>query len=835
MTNKFSFRVQQVMQFSREEAMRLGHDSIRSEHLLLGILRLAEGMAIRIISSHGCDPDELRETLEETSGSNISTMKLGNIPFSKRADRCLRLSYVEAKNYNSEIIGTEHLLLALAKVHEGLASQVMVGFNISYESIKAELDANMDQPDKRQSRGDFAKSEKSKTPILDHYSRDLTQLARADELDPIIGRNKEIARVAQILSRRKKNNPVLIGDPGVGKTAIVEGLALRIVQQMVSPILFNKRVVMLDLGALVAGTKYRGQFEERIKSIITELEKNRHVIIFLDELHTIVGAGSASGSLDASNMFKPALARGELQCIGATTLDEYRQYIEKDGALERRFQKILVEPPSVKETIDILNGLKGAYEAHHSVFYTEEAINAAVHLSDRYISDRFLPDKALDVIDETGSRTRLNNVTIPVAIIELEKETERLRRLKEDLVRNQEYEKAAQVRDLKRKLDDSLIRERDTWEKSTRQKPVKIGPDQVAEVVAMMTGIPVTRVVVSESERLLNLEEELGRHIIGQHKAINSIAKSVRRNRTGLNRRNRPIGSFVFLGPSGVGKTETARALARFLFEDPKSLIRVDMSEYMEKFNVSRLIGAPPGYVGYDEGGQLSERVRRKPYSIVLLDEIEKAHPDIFNVLLQVLDDGSLTDGTGRTVDFRNTILIMTSNVGSKEASKSSDFGFVDDADVDDVDYLNMSKRMKNIMKDVFRPEFINRVDEVIVFRHLTRDNVNTILDMNIADVQDRLGDLGVKLEISPAVKDYILDKGFNQENGARLIQRTVEKYIENPIAEDLLREKFVKGTIIQTVMRRGKIEFNSREDRAKATDIKEIQMPTKPSTTEQS
>lgn len=829
MTNKFSFRVQQVMQFSREEAMRLGHDSIGSEHLLLGIIRLGEGMAMRIITSHGCEAEELRETLEETSGSNSSTMKLGNIPFSKRADRCLRLSYIEAKNYSSEIIGTEHLLLALAKVQEGLASQVMIGFNISYESIKAELENSVDQPEKQPARGEQVKPDKSKTPVLDHYSRDLTQLARSEELDPIIGRDKEIERVAQILSRRKKNNPVLIGDPGVGKTAIVEGLALRIVEQCVSPILFNKRVVMLDLGALVAGTKYRGQFEERIKSIITELEKNRHVIIFLDELHTIVGAGSASGSLDASNMFKPALARGELQCIGATTLDEYRQFIEKDGALERRFQKILVEPPSVDETVDILNGLKESYEKHHSVFYTDEAIKAAVHLSDRYITDRFLPDKALDVIDETGSRTRLNNVSVPNSIVNLEKETERLRKLKEDLVRNQEYEKAAQVRDLKRKQDDSLIKERDAWEKSTRKKPVKIEQDQVAEVVAMMTGIPVTRVVVSESERLLNIESELGKHIIGQMKAITSIAKSVRRNRTGLNRRNRPIGSFVFLGPSGVGKTETARALARFLFDDPKALIRVDMSEYMEKFNVSRLIGAPPGYVGYDEGGQLSERVRRKPYSIVLLDEIEKAHPDIFNVLLQVLDDGSLTDGTGRTVDFRNTILIMTSNVGSKEASKSHDFGFVEDSAEEDIDYLNMSEKMKNIMKDVFRPEFINRVDEVIVYRHLTREDVNTILDMNILDVQSRLDEMGVKLEVSKAVINYILDKGYDQQNGARLIQRVVEKYLENPIAENLLREKFVEGTVIQASMRDGEIKFNTQQKIASA-DLEEASVSTKTS-----
>ncbi len=728
MTNKFSFRVQQVLQYSREEALRLGHDAIGTEHLLLGILRLGEGMAIRILTNLGCDPDEIRETLEETAGSQATTLKIGNIPFTKRAERALKASYLEGRNYHSEIIGTEHLLLALAKDEEGLSSQVLNSFNITYEAIKNELDNILREGSGSSRRSEAQVMEKSRTPVLDHYSRDLTKLAREDELDPIIGRDKEIERVAQILSRRKKNNPVLIGDPGVGKTAIVEGLALRIVDRRVSPILYNKRVVMLDLGALVAGTKYRGQFEERVKSIINELEKNRDVIIFLDELHTIVGAGSASGSLDASNMFKPSLARGELQCIGATTLNEYRQHIEKDGALERRFQKVLIDPPTIDETINILNGLKDRYEEHHNVRYTSEAIESAVHLSDRYITDRFLPDKALDVIDEAGSRARLMNITIPESILELEKESEQLGKLKEELVRRQEYEKAAQVRDTKKRLDETLFAERERWEKSSREKPVEIGSDQVAEVVAMMTGIPVTRVVVSESARLLNLEKELAKRIIGQDQAIRAIAKAIRRNRTGLNQRNRPIGSFIFLGPSGVGKTETARVLTEFLFEDPKALIRVDMSEYMEKFNVSRLIGAPPGYVGYDEGGQLSERVRRKPYSIVLIDEIEKAHPDVFNILLQVLDDGVLTDGSGRAVDFKNTILIMTSNLGTREAVKAHGFGFGETENPEEEDYARMSEKMTGIMKELFRPEFLNRVDEVVVFRSLTRDNIYTCL-----------------------------------------------------------------------------------------------------------
>ena len=810
MNNKFSFRVHQVLQYSREEAIRLGHDAIGTEHLLLGILRLGEGMAIRLLSALGCEPAELQETLEETTGSGSSAVKIGNIPFTKRAERALKVSYLEAKTYNCDVMGTEHLLLALAKDEEGLAAQVLNGFSVNYDTIKNELNNVLRDSGGGTQRGEVSTPEKSKTPVLDHFSRDLTKLAREDKLDPIIGRDREIERVAQVLSRRKKNNPVLIGDPGVGKTAIVEGLALRIVQQRVSPILFNKRVVMLDLGALVAGTKYRGQFEERVKGIINELEKSRDVIIFLDELHTIVGAGSASGSLDASNMFKPALSRGELQCIGATTLNEYRQYIEKDGALERRFQKVLVDPPSVEETIAILEGLKERYERHHSVTYTPEAIRSAVHLADRYITDRFLPDKALDVMDETGSRARMTHVTIPDRILNLEKDCDRLTRLKEDLVKKQEYEKAAHVRDQKKQLDELLSHEREIWERSTREKPVLLDSDQVAEVVAMMTGIPVSRVLVSESERLLKIEETLSHKIVGQRDAIAAIARSIRRNRTGLNNRNRPIGSFIFLGPSGVGKTETARVLAEFLFEDVRALIRVDMSEYMEKFNVSRLIGAPPGYVGYDEGGQLSERVRRKPYSVVLLDEIEKAHPDVFNILLQVLDSGQLTDGTGRTVDFKNTILIMTSNLGTREAGKSQGFGFGEGGAGGEADYRAMADKMTGIMKDLFRPEFLNRIDETVVFRPLSRESALEILDIYLAEVSRRLHEQGMTLTVSPEVKEHLVNDGFSLETGARRLRRSVEKLLEDPLAEEILRGSIRHGAIVETVLKDGAVTFEA-------------------------
>lgn len=812
MANRFSFRVHQVLQYSREEAIRLGHDAIGTEHLLLGILRLGEGMAVRLLTSLGCDVDDLRDALEETAGTGSTTLKIGNIPFTKRAETVLRASYLEGKNYNSEIIGTEHLLLALLKDEESLAAQVLQSFSIGYDGLKSEFENILREGNPTVGHTAPPPAEKSKTPVLDHYSRDLTSLARQNQLDPIIGREREIERVAQILSRRKKNNPVLIGDPGVGKTAIVEGLALRIVERKVSPVLFNKRVVMLDLGALVAGTKYRGQFEERVKAIINELEKNRDVIIFLDELHTIVGAGSASGSLDASNMFKPALARGELQCIGATTLNEYRQFIEKDGALERRFQKVMVDPPSLQETVEILEGLKEKYEIHHNVLYSDAALQAAVRLSDRYITDRFQPDKSLDVIDEVGSRARLMNVTIPEHLLTMEKEAERLRQLKDELVRKQEYERAAQIRDKKKQIDGNIVKEKEKWENNSRENPVEINTDAVAEVVAMMTGIPVTRVVISESERLLNIEKHISKKIIGQNEAITAIAKAIRRNRTGLNQRNRPIGSFIFLGPSGVGKTETARVLAEFLFEDSKALIRVDMSEYMEKFNVSRLIGAPPGYVGYDEGGQLSERVRRKPYSIVLLDEIEKAHPDIFNVLLQVLDEGHLTDGSGRSVDFRNTIIIMTSNAGTREALNSRSFGFSEKSD-DTQNYKEMAEKMTGIMKEIFRPEFLNRIDETIVFHKLTKEHINSILELYLESVTQKMFEQGITMKISNSVKEYIVEQGYSETTGARLLQRTVEKLLEDPLAEEMLRENITPGSLIQINLRKGEIVFTNSEN----------------------
>lgn len=791
MNSKFSFRAQQVLHIAHKEAIRLGHDAVGSEHLLLGILNLGEGDALRLLNGLGINHDDLRETIEESTQGYQSTVQVAKVTFTKHAERVIKQSHTEGRNYDSNIIATVHLLLALAKDEDGLASQILAGFNITYQRIRNELDKTLKTRQNPSEKGAATPAkEKSKTPVLDHYTRDLTQMAKDNELDPIIGREKEIERVAQILSRRKKNNPVLIGEPGVGKTAIVEGLALRIQEQKVSPILYNKRVVVLDIGSMVAGTKYRGQFEERVKAIIKELEKNRDVIIFIDELHTIVGAGSASGSLDASNMFKPSLARGELQCIGATTLTEYRQHIEKDGALERRFQKVTVDPPTVEETIAILEGLKEKYEEHHNVKYTPEAIRAAVQLADQYISDRFQPDKSLDVLDETGSRIRLTHVTVPSRILELEEESDQLQMRKEDYVRNQEYEKAARLRDEKRKLDELLSEERLSWERSNRAKPVMVSEDEIAEVVSMMTGIPVQRVALSESKRLLDIENEISKKIIGQEKAIEVVAKSIRRNRTGLNKRHRPIGSFIFLGPSGVGKTETARVLAEFLFEDPKALIRVDMSEYGEKFNVSRLIGAPPGYVGYDEGGQLSEKVRRKPYSVVLLDEIEKAHPDTFNTLLQVLDAGQITDGSGHVVDFSNTILIMTSNIGTREAAKNrGGFGFQEDAsEQDDGDHNQMSEKMTKIMKDMLRPEFLNRVDDVIVYRRLNEANAHDILEIYLDEVRAQLQERRVELVIGQDVKDLIVKDGFDRLTGARSLRRSMERLLEDPLSEEILR-----------------------------------------------
>lgn len=644
---------------------------------------------------------------------------------------------------------------------------------------------------------------KSKTPVLDHFGRDLTKLAHESKLDPIIGRDKEIERVAQILSRRKKNNPVLIGEPGVGKTAIVEGLALRIIEQKVSPVLFNKRVIALDLGAMVAGTKYRGQFEERVKSVLKEIEKNPDIVIFIDELHTIVGAGSASGSLDASNMFKPALARGELQCIGATTLKEYRESIEKDGALERRFQKLMVDPPSRDETIRILKGLKENYEQHHGVRYSDDAIEQCVFLADRYITDRFLPDKAIDVLDETGSRMRLMNLVIPEHVIELENQIDQLQRKKDDLVKAQEYEAAAEIRDQKRRLEVQLAEARKEWETNENAVPIEVTDEDIAHVVSMMTGIPVSRVATSESERLLKMSDALKHHIIGQDEAIEELVRAIRRSRTGLKNPNRPIGSFIFLGPTGVGKTELAHVLAEHMFEDRNAIIRVDMSEYMEKFNISRLIGAPPGYVGYDEGGQLSEKVRRKPYSVVLLDEVEKAHQDTFNVLLQVLDAGELTDGSGRKIDFKNTVIIMTSNLGTRDTKKSN-IGF-GDKDTKST-YNVMKEKMMKRAEELFRPEFLNRIDEIIVFNKLERKHILQIEDIYLAEINDRLKSRNLLIEVSDNAKEFLCDKGFSDKTGARPMRRTIERHVEDRLAEEILQGHIEEGSHVLVDVKDGKI-----------------------------
>ena len=805
MNNRFSLRVQQVIQFSREEAIRLGHDFIGTEHLLLGLMRLGEGLAIQIIQNLNCDLDEVRETIEEMVEPSNSITKIGNIPFTKRAEKVLKVSYIEGRNYSSEIIGTEHLLLALIKDEDGMAAQVLKSFSVSYENVKSELD-NILRGSSHTGPSASGQREKSKTQHLDNYGRDLTKLAREGKLDPIIGREKEIQRVAQILSRRKKNNPVLIGEPGVGKTAVVEGLALRIISQQVSPILFNKRVVQLDLGAIVAGTKYRGQFEERIKGIMSELEKNPEVIIFLDELHTIVGAGSASGSLDASNMFKPALARGELQCIGATTMSEYHNSIEKDGALERRFQKVIVDPSSTEDTLAILHGLRKYYEQHHGVRYTDEALNTAVILANRYISERFLPDKAIDVIDETGSKIRLANITIPKRITDLEAKIEDLRRRKEELVKQQEYEQAAILRDKKQKFEAQLNLEREHWEAATAAEPSIVTEDDIAEVVSMMTGIPVQKVALSESKKLLQMKNILSRKIIGQEEVLTAISTAIRRSRAGLKNARRPIGSFIFIGPTGVGKTEMAHVLAEYLFEDRQALIRVDMSEYMEKFNVSRLIGAPPGYVGYEEGGQLSEKVRRKPYSVVLFDEIEKAHPDIFNVLLSILDDGQLTDGLGRKVDFKNTIIIMTSNAGSREIAKGSSMGF--GVQAPGQDHKIMTERMMSEIKKIFRPEFLNRVDEIITFKRLTLEHIIEIENIYIEDINNRLQERLISIEVDDEALEWIGKKGFSPETGARPLRRFMEKDLENPLSEEILEGNFSEGSIIAVSVKDDELAF---------------------------
>ena len=817
MEAKFSQRVKDVLTYSREESLRLGNDYIGVEHLLLGIIREGEGMAIQILNLLGVEPAEIRKIIEKAIGNSGKRDKTAeNLPLVKQAERALKLTYLEAKMFNSDLIGTEHLLLAILKDEDNLVTSTLVKFGVDYDAVRDELKSILSNRDERQSEEPRAElpgsssdddeegrsygtpkkvaDSKSKTPVLDNFGRDLTKAAEEGRLDPIVGREKELERIAQILSRRKKNNPILIGEPGVGKSAIAEGLALRIVARKVSRVLFNKRIFTLDLASLVAGTKYRGQFEERMKAVLNELEKNRDIILFIDEIHTIVGAGNASGSLDASNMFKPALARGEIQCIGATTLDEYRQYIEKDGALERRFQKILVDPTSMDETVEILNNIKEKYEDHHLVKYSEDAIKACVSLTNRYLTDRYLPDKAIDALDEAGARVHITNMQVPLEILDLEARIEEVKLLKNKAIHSQKFEEAAKYRDSERKLQIELESAKKRWEDESKINRVEVSEDNVAEVVAMMTGVPVQRIAQNESDRLLNMAEDLQGSVIGQDDAIKKIVKAIRRNRAGLKDPNKPIGTFIFLGPTGVGKTHLAKVLAKYLFDTEDALVRIDMSEYMEKFAVSRLVGAPPGYVGYEEGGQLTEKVRRKPYSIVLLDEIEKAHPDIFHILLQVLDDGVLTDSLGRKVDFKNTIVIMTSNIGSRQLKDfGQGVGFATNAKLSGSS-SHAQGVIENALKRSFAPEFLNRIDDVIIFDNLEREDIHKIIDIELRNLFKRIAEMGYIMEVTTSAKDFIVEKGWDAQFGARPLKRAIQKYIEDSLAEEIIKSRIHQG-----------------------------------------
>jgi ATP-dependent Clp protease ATP-binding subunit ClpC len=837
MDNNFSTQVKEIISYSREEALRLGNDFIGAEHLMLGLIRDQENTAIKVLRQLNVNLTDLRKEIElavkDKSGKNVAN--INSLPLTKQAEKVIRVTVLEAKALKSPMVETEHLLLSILKNKENIATQILNQFDVDYDLFRNELGmvgsspSGLDDMDRssrsgrssestrsefsddpeddfdEDKKGPFGQStkaksgapNKSKTPVLDNFGRDITKLAEQDALDPIVGREAEIERVSQILSRRKKNNPILIGEPGVGKTAIVEGLALRIVQRKVSRVLFDKRVISLDLAALVAGTKYRGQFEERMKAIMNELEKNRDVILFIDEIHTIVGAGGASGSLDASNIFKPALARGELQCIGASTLDEYRMHIEKDGALDRRFQKVVIEPPSVEDTITILNNIKSKYEDYHSVVYDQEAIEACVKLSDRYMTDRLLPDKAIDVLDEVGARVHLKNISVPQEIVDLEKQIEEVKEEKNKVVKSQRFEEAASLRDTEKKLGEALEKAKQNWEEESKTARFPINEENIAEVISMMTGIPVKRMVEAETTKLRKMADDMKGMVIGQDDAISKVVKAIQRNRVGLKDPKKPIGTFIFLGPTGVGKTELARALARNMFDSEEALIRIDMSEYMEKFAVSRLIGAPPGYVGYEEGGQLTEKVRRKPYCVILLDEIEKAHPDIYNILLQVLDDGILTDGLGRKIDFKNTMIIMTSNIGARQLKEFGDgVGFATATRVQQTDENNRSV-IEKALKRTFSPEFLNRIDDVVVFNSLTKDNIYLIIDIIMKNVLSRLLNLGLNLVISEAAKEFIADKGYDVQFGARPLHRAIQKYIEDPLAEEILNANVKDGDVL--------------------------------------
>jgi ATP-dependent Clp protease ATP-binding subunit ClpC len=829
MEAKFSPRVKDVITYSREEALRLGHDYIGIEHLMLGMIRDGDGVGMRLLKNLGVDAAELRRAIEQNLTPGMrKTNNLANIPLVKQAEKTLKLTYLEAKTFKSVQIGTEHLLLCILKEHDNIVTKTLLKYGVDYDAARAELEGFLDNPGKiensaagnddddaeetsfgsggGQGGAKKAGDSKSKTPVLDNFGRDLTKMAEDGKLDPVVGREKEIERVSQILSRRKKNNPILIGEPGVGKSSIAEGLALRIVQRKVSRVLFGKRVVTLDLASLVAGTKYRGQFEERMKAVMNELEKSPDVILFIDEIHTIIGAGGASGSLDASNMFKPALARGEIQCIGATTLDEYRQYIEKDGALERRFQKVIIEPASPEETLQILNNIKSKYEDHHNVTYTPEAIKACVQLTARYITDRHLPDKAIDALDEAGSRVHITNINVPQNIVEIEAKIEEIKELKNQVVRSQKYEEAARLRDTEKQLHSQLEAAKKAWEEETRQNRVTVTEENVAEVVSMMSGVPVQRVTQNEGEKLIKMATMLKGKVIGQDAALEKVVKAIQRNRAGLKDPNKPIGSFIFLGPTGVGKTQLAKVLARHLFDNDDALIRIDMSEYMEKFATTRLIGAPPGYVGYEEGGQLTEKVRRRPYSVVLLDEIEKAHPDVFNMLLQVLDDGQLTDSLGRRIDFKNTIIIMTSNIGARQLKDfGTGVGFGTTTRKE-----NESEASKGViesaLKKAFAPEFLNRIDDVIMFNALHREDIHKIIDIELANLFTRVNGLGFNIKITDAAKDFIVEKGYDINYGARPLKRAIQKYLEDPMAEEIIKSSLSEGDEIE-------VDYNKEKD----------------------
>ncbi len=850
MDDNFSPRVKDVIAYSKEEALRLGHDFIGTEHLMLGLLRDGNGKAINILNALDIDLNQLRRKVEILSPANPNPSAVPNdkknLHLTRQAERALKTTFLEAKLFQSTSINTAHLLLCILRNENDPTTKLLNKLKLDYDSVKDQFKfmiandedflqpptsdsfpnddddtGGMNDESKESSFSSSATSKtakKSKTPVLDNFGRDLTAQAEEGKLDPVVGREAEIQRVSQILSRRKKNNPLLIGEPGVGKSAIAEGLALRIIQRKVSRILYDKRVVTLDLASLVAGTKYRGQFEERMKAVMNELEKNDDIILFIDEIHTIVGAGGATGSLDASNMFKPALARGEIQCVGATTLDEYRQYIEKDGALERRFQKVIVEPTTVEETIEILNNIKDKYEAHHNVEYTDEAIKACVHLTNRYMTERFLPDKAIDALDEAGSRVHITNIHVPETILKIEAQLEEVRELKNSVVKKQKYEEAAKLRDDEKKLEKELAIAQEEWENDSKLHREIVTADNVAEVVSMITGVPVNRIAQTEINKLAELPNLIKGKVIGQDEAVNKVVKAIQRNRAGLKDPNKPIGSFIFLGQTGVGKTQLAKVLARELFDSENALVRIDMSEYMEKFAVSRLIGAPPGYVGYEEGGQLTEKIRRKPYAVILLDEIEKAHPDVFNMLLQVLDDGYLTDSLGRKIDFRNTIIIMTSNIGAR---KLKDFGqgvgfgtAAKSSQADD----NAKSIIENALKKAFAPEFLNRVDDVMVFNALEREDIHKIIDIELNKLFARISDLGYTLTLTQSAKDYIADKGFDKEYGARPLNRAIQKYIEDTLAEEIISSKLNEGDSILMDLDKKTNELVIKVDKQKNT-----------------